>query len=380
MQFEFSEEEEMLRHQVRRLCKEKIAPLTAEIEETKSVGKELIKLFGEQGLYSLFVPEELGGAGIKSVPICIVREELNKVSSQADMAFIYGGLGTYGITCAGNEEQKKKYLLGVLDGKWVGAFGLTEPNAGSDVGGIQTTAIREGDYYIFNGEKIFPTFADVAGFWIIFAKTDPAKGRKGISAFVVDPQTPGIELETFPMIAGLPEIRLRFTNCRVPVENLLGAEGDGWDIALGDTLNTFRVTAGAAALGLAEGALEESLNYAQNRVAFGQPIINFQAIQFKLADMATQVEAAKWMIYRAAYLRDKGIERTIKNASMAKLFASEVAGRVTDEAIQIHGGYGLCKGVKVERFFREARMIRIYEGTSEIQRLTIGREMARGGI
>lgn len=378
MEFEFSEEEEMLRQQVRKVAQEKIAPLTAETEETENVGPQLIKILGEQGLYKLFVPEEYGGVGVKVVRLCIVREELNKVSTQADLAFTYGGLGSYCVVLAGTDEQKRKYLPRIVRGEIVGAFALTEPNAGSDVAGIQATAKLEGDHYVINGEKIFPTYADVAAFWLVFAKTDPAKGRKGISAFVVEPQTPGIELKTFPMIAGLPEISLTFTDCKVPKESLVGAEGDGWDLALGGSLNVFRVTVGAAALGLAEAAFEEALNYARKRVAFGQPIANFQAIQFKLANMATEIEAARWLVYRAAYLRDKGMPRTIKDASMAKLSATEMAGRVTDEAVQIHGGYGLCKGFKVERLFREARMTRIYEGTSEIQRLTIARELIRG--
>jgi alkylation response protein AidB-like acyl-CoA dehydrogenase len=378
MEFEFSEEEEILRQQVRRLAEEKITPLTAEVEETKNVGPQLMKILGEQGLYALFVPEEYGGVDVKAVRICIVREELNKVSTQADYTFTSGGLGTYGITFAGSEEQKRKYLPRIAKGELVGAFALTEPSAGSDVAGIQSTAKLESDEYVINGEKTFATFADVAGFWLVFAKTDPAKGRKGISLFIVEPQIPGIELKKFPVIAGLPEIALRFTDCKVPKENLVGAEGDGWNIALGVTLNLFRVTVGAAALGMAEAAFEEAFNYAQKRIAFGQPIINFQAIQFKLADMATEIEAARWLVYRAAYLRDKGVPRTVKDVSMAKLFATEAAGRVTDEAVQIFGGYGVSKGFKVERLFREARMARIYEGTSEIQRLTIARELTRG--
>ncbi|MDO8957000.1 MAG: acyl-CoA dehydrogenase family protein [Deltaproteobacteria bacterium] len=380
MEFEFSEEEKILRQQVRKFAREKIEPLTAKVEETENVGPQLVKMMGEQGLYTMFVPEEYGGIGLKVVRICIVREELCKVSSQADMAFTYGGLGTYGITYAGNEQQKKKYLPRVVKGEMVGAFALTEPDAGSDVAAMRCTARLDGDHYILNGEKIFITFSDVAGFWLTFAKTDPSKGRKGISLFIIDHPTPGVEMKRFPIIAGLPEISLVFTDCKVPRENLVGAEGDGWDIALGATLNTFRVTVGAAALGMAEAAFEEAYKYAQKRIAFGQPIINNQAIQFKLADMATEIEAARWLVYRAAYLRDKGTPRTIKNASMAKLFATEVASRVTDEAIQIHGGYGLCKEYKVERLFREARMARIYEGTSEIQRLTIARELIRRGI
>jgi alkylation response protein AidB-like acyl-CoA dehydrogenase len=380
MIIEFSPEEEMLRQQVRKFAQEKVLPLTAKVEETENVGPQLVKMMGEQGLYTIFVPEEYGGVGVKVVSICICREELCKVSGQADLAFIYGGLGTYGITYAGNEQQKRKYLTRVAKGEIVGAFALTEPSAGSDVAAMRMTAKREGDHYVLNGEKIFITFSDVAKFLLTFAKTDPAKGRKGISMFIVDVPTPGVEMRRFPVLAGLPEINLIFSDCKVPQENLVGKEGDGWDIALGGSLNTFRITVGAAALGMAEAAFAESYRYAQKREAFGQPIGAYQAIQFKLADMATEIEAARWLVYRAAYLRDKGAPRNLKMASMAKLFATEVAGRVTDEAVQIHGGYGLCKEYKVERLFREARMPRIYEGTSEIQRLTIARELMKMGV
>lgn len=266
-----------------------------------------------------------------------------------------------------------------MEGKWIGAFALTEPNAGSDVVGIQTTAKLENQHYVINGEKIFTTLADVAGFWIVFAKTDLSRGRKGISCFIVEPQTAGIEISKFAVTSGLPEIAIKFSDCKIAKENLVGNEGDGWDIALGATLNITRVSVGAAALGMAETAFEEAFGYAQKRLAFGQPIVNFQAIQFKLADMATQIEAARWLVYRAAYLRDKyPSRRTAKEVSMAKLFATEAAWQVCDEAVQIFGGYGVSKEFKVERLLREVRMTRIYEGTSEIQKLTITRELIKG--
>jgi alkylation response protein AidB-like acyl-CoA dehydrogenase len=380
MIIEFSPEEEMLRKQIRRFVQEKITSFTAKGEETENLGPQLVKMIGEQGLYKIFVPEEYGGVGVKVVSICIGREEFCKVSGQADLAFIYGGLGTYGLTYAGNEQQKRKYLPKVARGEMVGAFALTEPSAGSDVAAMRMTARKDGDHYVLNGEKIFITFSDVAKFWLVFAKTDPAQGRKGISMFVIDVPAPGAEIRRFPVLAGLPEINLVFTDCKIPKENLVGKEGDGWDIALGGSLNTFRITVGAAALGMAEGALEESYRYLQKREAFGQTLAAYQALQFKLADMATEIEAARWLVYRAAYLRDQGVPHNLKMASMAKLFATEVAGRVTDEAVQIHGGYGLCKEYKVERLFREARMARIYEGTSEIQRLTIAREVLKRGL
>jgi len=262
VEFQFSQEEDMLRRQVRRLAVEKIAPLTAEVEEMESVVPQLMKMMGDEGLYALFIPEEYGGVGVKVIRLCIVREELSKISTQGDLAFTYGGLGPCGITFAGNDGQKGKYLPRILKGEIIGAFAATEPDAGSDMAGIQATATLKGDHYVINGEKVFVTNADVAGFWVVFAKTDPAKGRKGISSFIVEPQTPGVELRRFPVIAGLPENSLTFTDCRVPKENILGVEGDGWNIALA-ILNTFRVTVGASALGMAEAAFEEALNYSQ---------------------------------------------------------------------------------------------------------------------
>jgi len=380
MRLEFTEEEEMLREQVRRLAREKIAPLSAigEEEESREIAGQMIKAIGEQGLCALLVPGEYGGVGVKAVNICIVREELSKVSSQADMLYAELGIATYGIGLEGSEEQKRKYLPRVAKGEMLGSFALTEPNAGSDVAGIEARARKENHHYILNGEKAFASVAGLADLYLIFAKTDPEKGRKGISAFAVEAGTPGVEIGRVPMIAGLPEYSITLNDCRIPQDSLVGEEGDGWKVAFG-TLDTFRVTVGAAFLGLAQAAFEEAFNYAQKRVAFGQPIANLQATQFKLADMATEIEAARWLVYRAAYLRDEGkLSRSIKYASMAKLFATEVAWRVADEAVQIHGGWGVTKGVKVERLLREARLPRIYEGTSEIQRLTIYRELERG--
>jgi len=381
MNFEFTQEENMLREQVRRLAKEKLGPWSGKLreeEESREVSLQIIKALGDQGLTGLYVPEEYGGAGVKSVGICIVREELTKVSHLADLVFAELGLATFGITFEGNEEQKKKYLPRVAGGKILGSFSLTEPNAGSDVAALQARAKRDGDSYILSGEKAFASVAGIADLYLIFAKTDPEKGRKGISAFLVEAGTPGIEIRSMEMMAGAPEYSIYLNDCRVPAASRLGKEGAGWEVAFG-TLDTFRVSVGAAMLGLAEAAFEEAFSYARKRTAFGKPISEFQATQLKLANMAMEIEAARWMIYRAAHLKDEGkVSRTIKYASMAKLFATEMAWRVADEAVQIHGGSGVTKGVRVEQLLREARLPRIYEGTSEIQRLTIYREMERG--
>jgi acyl-CoA dehydrogenase len=387
MRFEFTEEEIMLREQIRRLTKEKIAPLSEKGEEIESfeIARPMIRAIGEQGACCLLVPEEYGGVGVSAVGACIVREELSKVSSQADLLFAELGLASYGITMAGSPLQKQKYLPRVAKGELLGSFALTEPNAGSDVAAISTRAHKDGDYYVLNGEKVYASVAGLADFYLILAKTDPAKGRKGISAFVVDAGTPGVHISRMEMMAGIPEYSITLEDCKVPAGQLVGTEGDGWNIIF-STLGTFRVTVGAAMLGLAQAAYEEAMKYAMHREAFGKPLSDFQATQFKLADMAVEIEAARWLIYRAAHLRDEGNRKAsakssdhshIKFVSMAKLFATEMACRVADQAVQIHGGSGVTKGVKVERLYREARLPRIYEGTSEIQRMTIFRELAK---
>jgi len=379
VKFEFSDEEELLRRQVRQLAREKLAPLVVGDEDVESpeIVCQVQTAMAEQGLFALFVPEEYGGGGIKSVCLCIVREELSKVSSIADELFAEVGLGVYGVNVVGREEQKEKYLPRVAKGELLASFALTEPNAGSDVAAIESTAKLVDEHYVLNGEKAFATLAGAADIYTIFAKTDPSKGRRGISAFIVERGTEGVEVGKMPMMAGM-EYTIKLTDCCVPKENLIGNEGDGWAIGLG-TLDLMRVTVGAEVLGKAEAAYEEAWNYACKRVVFGQPLIDWEVIQFKLADMATEIEVARWMVYRAAYLRDEGkLPRIVKYASMAKLFATEMASRVIDEAVQIHGGWGVTRGVKVEGLYREIRLPRLYEGTSEIQRLTIFREINRG--
>ncbi len=404
MRFEFTEEEIMLRDQIKRLTREKIAPLSEKGEEIESeeIARPMISAIGEQGACGLLVPEEYGGVGVSAIGACIVREELSKVSSQADLLFAELGLASYGITIAGSPLQKQKYLTRVAKGEVLGSFALTEPNAGSDVAAISTRARKDGDRYVLDGEKVYASVAGLADFYLILAKTDPAKGRKGISAFVVDAGTRGVQINKMEMMAGIPEYSITLEDCRVPVGQLVGTEGAGWNIIFA-TLGTFRVTVGAAMLGLAQAAYEEAMKYAMHREAFGKPLTEFQATQFKLADMAVEIEAARWLIYRAAHLRDEGSRLSamasaandgeklsetadslkssdhshIKYVSMAKLFATEMACRVADQAVQIHGGSGVTKGVKIERLYREARLPRIYEGTSEIQRLTIFRELAK---
>ena len=276
MRFEFTEEEIMLRDQIKRLTREKIAPLSEQGEEIESaeIARPMIRAIGEQGACGLLVPEEYGGVGVSAVGVCIVREELSKVSSQADLLFAELGLASYGITIAGSPLQKEKYLTRVAKGEVLGSFALTEPNAGSDVAAISTRARKDGDHYVLNGEKVYASVAGLADFYLILAKTDPAKGRKGISAFVVDAGTQGVHINKMEMMAGIPEYSITLEDCKVPVGQLVGTEGDGWNIIFA-TLGTFRVTVGAAMLGLAQAAYEEAMKYAMHREAFGKPLICF---------------------------------------------------------------------------------------------------------
>jgi alkylation response protein AidB-like acyl-CoA dehydrogenase len=376
MDFAFNLEEERLKEQVRRLAQQKLAPLAPEVDESEDLSWEVVRLLSQEGLFGYVVPQDYGGKGIRVINLCIIREELSRVCVQADTDFAMSGLGAYPIIFAGSEELKKKFLPPLATGEKLGSFALTEPEAGSDVANIKTQAKLDGDFYILNGVKRFISQAGVAHIYSVFVKTDPQLGSKGISAFVVEEGTPGFSSQKMKLMAAHVIGDLMFNDCRLPKTNMLGKPGEGMRVAL-STLDVFRTTVGAAVVGIAQAAFEEALNYAQRRIAFGQPIAQFQATQFKLADIATELQAARLLVYWAAWLKDQGGERVIKEASMAKLFATEVANRIVDEALQIHGGAGVVKGVPIERLFREVRATRIYEGTSEIQRLTIARQLLR---
>jgi len=374
MDFRFTEEKEMLRSNVRKFTEEKLAPIAAEVDEMDDVSWEVAGLLKKQGLFTLLAPEEYGGVGLKAVPICIVREELSRICLHADLLFAETALCTFPISTFGTEEQKRKYLPPFISGENVGCLALTEPNAGSDVANMQTTAILDGDAYVFNGNKCFASVGPFAQTYVTFARTDPSQGSRGISAFVVEKGTPGFEGKQMKLMGPHPIAELTFTDCRIPKENLLGEPGRGMRVALG-TLDFMRMSVGAAAVGVAQRAFEEAVSYSKQRVAFGQPIADFQATQFKLADMATEIDAARLLVYRAAWLRDEVADRVTKESSMAKLFATEMAWRVVDQAVQLHGGYGVVRGMTVERLYRMVRQPRVYEGTSEIQRTVIARHI-----
>lgn len=378
MDFRFSHEEERLKEKIRKLAQEKLVPLAPHVDESDELSWEVVKILSEEGVFGYVVPEDYGGKGVKVINLCIIREELSRVCVQADTDFAMSGLCAYPIIISGSEEIKKKFLPPLATGEKLGSYALTEPDAGSDVASIKTIALLDGDFYILKGVKRFISQAGVAHIYSVFAKTDPQLGGKGISAFVVEADAPNFYSRKMKLMAAHIIGELFFDDCRIPKINILGKPGEGMKIAL-STLDVYRTTVGAAVIGMAQTAFEEALEYAKRRVAFGQPLAQFQAIQFKLADMATELQAARLLVYWAAWLKDKGEERVIKEASMAKLFATEVANRIVDEALQIHGGLGVVKGVPIERLFREIRAPRIYEGTSEIQRLTIARQLLKEG-
>jgi len=372
-----TDEQLALRQRVRRLANQQLAPIAAEVDESHSLRRDVVAMLAEAGLFRLVIPQEHGGDGISAVSVCLTREELARVSAHADSAFVMQGLGSYPIVNAGSDEQKRRYLPPIARGEAIAAFALTEPEAGSDVAALQSTAVLEGDFYVLNGEKRFISNAGDADTYTVFAKTDPAAGRRGISGFVVTADTPGLfATQNTYLLAEHAIGELHFQDCRVPRANLLGREGEGFRIAMGN-LDVYRPSVGAAAVGMAQAALEEAVRHTQRRVQFGRPLAELDVVQYKLADMATELEAARLMVYRAALLRDRGAQTVTKEASMAKLFATEAAQRVIDQALQLHGGVGLVKGTVVERMYREVRALHIYEGTSEIQHIVIARQLLR---
>ena len=379
-QFALTKAQDMLRKSVRRMSEEQIAPRVGEIEETGVFPPELMDLFGKQQLIGFTFPKEYGGAGGDEVSYCIIEEELSRVFADALMWCSQSHLGAQPLLIAGTEEQKRRFLPAVASGEKICAFGLTEPEAGSDVAGITTTAVRDGNYYVLNGSKRFISYGGSAPVMTIFAKTNPEDKRGGLSVFFLDKQeSPGVSLVRLEKKMGwrsTPTSEIVIKNCRIPKENLLGREGDGWDISM-RTLDVTRPGVGSCGVGIAQGAYEVALNYAIERHQFGAPIASFQAIQFKLADMAMEIEAARWLCYRAGAAVDDDSPLMAKLGAMAKCFGTDVAMKVAVEAVQILGGSGYVKDFAAERYFREAKLTQIFEGTNEIQRLVIARQIIR---
>ncbi len=374
MNLTFTEEQMMMRKMVRDFAQSEIAPFVEKMEQGE-FPREILGKMGDLGLMGIPVPEQYGGSEMDFTSYIIAINEISKISATVGVILsVHTSVGTNPILYFGTEEQKQRYVPKLASGEYLGAFCLTEPSAGSDAGSLKSKAIKDGDHYVINGSKVFITNGGEADIYIVFALTTPALGSKGVSAFIVEKDTPGLVIgkdEKKMGLHGSRTVQLSFEDMRVPVANLLGEEGEGFKIAMAN-LEVGRIGIAAQALGIAEAALEAATAYAKERVQFGKPIATQQAIGFKLADMATAVEASKLLIYRAANLRQMGI-KCGKEASMAKLFASKTAVDVTTEAIQVFGGYGYTEDYPVERYFRDAKITEIYEGTSEIQRIVISK-------
>jgi acyl-CoA dehydrogenase len=354
---------------------QEIEPAAAEEADVDDQARRLVNVLARAGILEHAVANE---SDLDTRAICLIREGLAYSSSLADLAFVMQGLGTYAIGRAAPEHIREFWLSRAVQGKAIAAFALTEPDAGSDVAAIQTTAKLEGDAYVINGRKRFISNAGIADFYTVFARTGTRDGgRAELSAFVVGAKMPGFKVvERTPLMAPHPIGEIEFENCRVPFEDRIGNEGDGFGLAM-ETLDTFRASVGAAACGMARRALDESVRYATTRKQFGRLLAEHQLIQEKLADMVTELDAARLLVYRAAYLKDTGSSRVTREASEAKLFATEAAGRIIDSAVQIHGGSGLVHGSVVERLYRDVRALRIYEGTSEIQKIVIASQLLK---
>jgi len=379
MDYFLSEEQIMLKELVRQIAEEKVLPVRAELDEKEEFPRDIMKILADADLFGLFVPEEYGGLGKGCLELCIAVEELSRVCLGISTTYAANALGTYPIILFGNEEQKKKYLRDIASGKKLVAFGLTEPNAGSDAGGIQTSAKLDGAEYVINGTKQWITNGGEADIYTIIAMTDRTKGARGASAFIVEKGTPGFSFGKKEKKMGIRASVTReliFDNCRIPKENILGREGMGFIVAM-KTLDNSRVGVGAQGVGVAQGAFEEAVKFARQRVQFGHPIISFQAIQHMLADMATEIEAARSLVYSVARYIDSGAKDISKASAMAKLFATDMAMKVTINAVQVMGGSGYMREYPVEKMMRDAKILQIYEGTNQIQRNIIGQAIIK---
>ena len=377
MDYQLSEEHLLFQETVREFAEREIAPRAAEIDATDRFPRDIFERMAELGLLGIPFVEEYGGAGGDYLSLLIALEEIARASGTVAIILdAHTSLCCEPIHLFGSEEQKKRYLLPLATGAKLGAFGLTEPGAGSDAGAIRTRAVRDGDGWVLNGEKTFITNGSLADVLVVTAKTDPEKGTHGISTFIVEKDTPGFHVgrdEKKMGLKGSVTSQLSFEDCRVPAENLLGKQNEGFR-QLMVTLDAGRLAISAMAVGLAQGALDKAAAYAKERVQFHQPIARFEAIQWMIADMATEIEAARLMIHRAAWMKGQG-RRFTKEAAMAKLFSTEVSERACYKAIQIHGGYGYMQEYAVERMYRDQRLCAIGEGTNEIQRLVIARHV-----
>jgi alkylation response protein AidB-like acyl-CoA dehydrogenase len=371
------DDERQVRDLARALARDRIAPLAAQVDETEAYPAEPLRLLGQQGLMGLYVPEAYGGAGLGALAFCLAVEEVAWACASTAVVYLVQYAAGYPIVSHGTEDQKRRYLPRLAAGEITTALSISEPGAGSDAAGMTTTAVRRGDRYVLNGTKMWVTNGSHASVLTLFATVDRGRGHKGVTAFLVEPTFPGFalgKLERKMGIRGSPTVALHLTDCEVPVENRLGGEGEGFRVALG-ALDRSRPAVGAQAVGIAQAALDASVAYARERQQFGQPIAAFQGIQFMLADMAMQVHASRLMVRHAATLVDRGVGATAFESSMAKCFAGDAAMKVTTDAVQIFGGYGYTREYPVERLMRDAKITQIYEGTNQIQRTVIAREL-----
>ncbi|MBT3182365.1 MAG: acyl-CoA dehydrogenase [Deltaproteobacteria bacterium] len=379
MDFKLNDEQLMIQEMARKFAKSELEPYAAEWDEEAKFPRDAVMKMGELGMMGILMPKELGGAGLDMLSYALILEEISAGCASTGVTMsVQNSLFLGPILKYGTEEQKKKYIPDWAKGKKIGAFALSEADAGSDAANQRTTAVLDGDHYILNGSKNFITSGSVADGFIVFAMTDINKGHRGISAFIVENTFDGFQVGSIEKklgIRGSPTTEIVLDGCKVPKENLMIGEGAGFKVAMG-TLDSGRVGIATQALGIAKAAFEVAAQYANVRIAFGKPIGAFQGIQWKIADMATQIDAARMLVHRAAWLKDQG-KPFSREGAMAKLFASEVSMNVTKEAIQVLGGYGYCKSHPVERFYRDAKITEIYEGTSEVQRIVIARDVMK---
>jgi alkylation response protein AidB-like acyl-CoA dehydrogenase len=379
-EFWLSEDERRVRELARALAREQVAPLAAQVDETESYPAESLRRLAEAGLMGLYVPEAYGGAGLGALAFCLAVEEIAWACASTAVLYLVQYAAGYPLVSHGTEAQKQLYLPRMAAGEITAALSISEPGAGSDAASMTTTAVRKGDRYLLSGTKMWVTNGSEAGVITLFATVDRARGHKGVTAFLVEPTFPGFALgkrERKMGIRGSPTVALHLSDCEVPVENRLGEEGQGFRVALG-ALDRSRPAVGAQAVGIAQAALDAATAYAKERRQFDRPIADFQGIQFMLADMAMQTHAARLLVHHAAALVDRGVTGTALESSMAKCFAADAAMRVTTDAVQVFGGYGYTREYPVERFMRDAKITQIYEGTNQIQRLVIARDLLGG--
>jgi butyryl-CoA dehydrogenase len=379
MDYFLTEDQVMIKELTRQIAEEKIVPAREELDEKEEFPWEIMKVLAQSDLFGLFIPEEYGGLGKGCLELCIAVEELSRACLGVSTTYAANALGTYPILFFGTDEQKKKYLFDIAAGKRLVAFGLTEANAGSDAAGIQTTARLEGNEYILNGSKQWITNGGEAEIYTIIAMTDRSKGARGASAFIVEKGSPNFHFGKKEKKMGIRASATRgliFDNCRIPRDNILGKEGLGFIVAM-KTIDNSRTGVGAQGVGVAQGAFEEAVKFARQRIQFGQPVISFQAVQHMLADMATEIEAARALVYSVAQYIESGAKDISKESAMAKVFATDMAMRVTTNAVQVMGGSGYMREYPVEKMMRDAKILQIYEGTNQIQRNVIGQALIK---